>query len=630
MLRTDTVLERITGVLSCLALDSRLGGVLFVDLRPELLRPLAGWLNESLVGPDGPHDIVTLGPADTDEDLWWRISPQSVVRAGFRPEPGPLIDVPDAPPRTILVPDLARAGLAVSRAATVLVGAGVGVADRHGMHAEWAPGARWLSTCARADLERLSPHLLDRFPIRVDAGELSRAALDPEAVRRSLDTAGDEAVLPVLPAAMPVRRWSSTRRLPTLSPEAVAVVMALIGAVPAPHRRDLALARTARALAAWDVTDVVGPEHVRTAAQLMGVPVDDAEEPAPASPPSAPAPPQRTATSTQPVSLPGKAQPAEPQTRTRRPDVAPSTVPVTERSTTAPGPGPAVRLAASVLPHGTTDLVTHGGSLFPEDEDASIAEYASLRRPWQRPGSSARRRGTVIGVEPTRRTADIAILPTVLEAAKFQSVRHRLEIRPSDLRRYRRQPLPDTAMVLLIDHSCRRNWDFTPALGPYLRWAHTQRSAISLVELGHRETEAELRAARRRLAGILDSGLAAALDRSPGQATPLASGLDLAVQEMRLHLRNLPIRPDGAWLVVVSDGRGNVPLEFSQRNVRPTDVNRRGVDDAVAVAGDAARLPAVRVVVLAPPRLAHHQELPFALADAMGGIVARTDLDHDD
>ncbi|WP_250029283.1 hypothetical protein [Paractinoplanes maris] len=629
----DTVLERITGVLSCLALDSRLGGVLFIDLRPDLLQRLATWLNDSLAGPDGSHDIVTLGAADTDEDLWWRVSPQNVTPMGFRPTPGPLIDAPGAPPKTIIVPDLARAGLAVTRAATVLIGSWVGVADRHGMHAEWAPGSRWLSACARSDLPRLSPHLLDRFPMRVDARDLSRQPFDPKAVRKCLETAGDEPLMPVLPAPMPVRRWSSQRRPPTLSPEAIDLVTDLIGATTAPHRRDLALARTARAIAAWEVADVVDEDHVRAAARLMGLPVGAADDNAVPTPLPTPQPASAVAEevvipqSSNATSASSTATSATAEARSERPEVKPSTVPVAERKPT--GAGPSVRLAATALPPGRAALIEPEKTLYPENDDTSIAEYASLRRPWQRVGSPSQRRGTIIGAEPTRQLADIAVVPTMLEAAKFQSVRHHLTIRPSDLRRHRRQPLPDTALVLMIDHSCRRDWNFTAALSPYLRWAYTQRSAVSLIELGHRETEAELRAIRRRLGGTLDPGLDTALGRHPGRATPLAAGLDLAIQEMRLYLRNLPIRPEGSWLVVVSDGRGNIPLEASQRNLRPTAVNRAGIDDAVTVAADAARLPAVRVVILAPPSLAHYRDLPFALADAMGGIVARTEPSHD-
>jgi magnesium chelatase subunit D len=78
-------------------------------------------------------------------------------------------------------------------------------------------------------------------------------------------------------------------------------------------------------------------------------------------------------------------------------------------------------------------------------------------------------------------------------------------------------------------------------------------------------------------------------------------------------------------LVVVTDGRGNVPLEASRigRVARP--VGREGVDDALAVARQIRSLRRVQAVLL-DPQPPQHAELPTLLADALGATVVTIPL----
>jgi magnesium chelatase subunit D len=260
----------------------------------------------------------------------------------------------------------------------------------------------------------------------------------------------------------------------------------------------------------------------------------------------------------------------------------------------------------------------------------TLTEYAALRTPWQQRSRHRARRGAIVGTEPTRSLTDVALVATALEAAKFQPIRraatsadyNHLLIRPSDLRRNRREPQPDTVMVLVLDHTCRQGWNWSDALAPYLRWAYTQRAALTLIELGHRDNADELRAERYRASSVLDDRVAGALDQARGRATPLAYALDLAVQELRRRLRYGQAGVEHAWLVVASDGRGNVPLDASLRRELAGPVGRDGTTDAIAAAAAVRSLPDVQAVVLAPPGLTHYAHLPFELAAAMGGIVA--------
>jgi magnesium chelatase subunit D len=584
--------DRIVGVLSCLAVDHRLGGVLMLDLPPAMLPVLGRWL-AARIG-DGT-EVVSLGSSHSDDDLWWRAGMHAEDGAfRLRPRPGVLVEAPGAPPRLLLVPDLSRAGLAVRRAAVTLIGAGTAVADRHGQHQSWQPRARWLAACPRAGLARLSPHLLDRFAVRVDAAGLTRTVRGVSALRAAVD--GDDAEF--LPPSGPL---PPPGRLPALTGDAARLAVELIGAAAAPTRRDLAVARTARALAILDLSSTTTPDHVRRAADLLQL---------------------------------SAAEPAHPQTA----DTAPPAEPVPEPADDEPAPG--IALVAGAALETVTTLPVLGNldemvvpttdpppaSLFPEDNSEALPEYATLRLPSVPSRRKPARTGPVIGAEPTRSLTDVAVVPTVLEAAKFQSIRNgfggRLVLHPSDLRRHRHAPHPGAALVLLIDHSCGHDWDRAGALAPYLRWAYTSNASVSVVELGHRDSTDELRAQRYRAGSVLDERIAMSLGRSPGRATPLAYGLDLAVQELRRYLRRGPAAAGRVWFVVVSDGRGNVSLEVSLRRRIAGPVGAAGVADALTVAAAVRGMPPVSTVVLAPPGLTHYADLPFRLAEAMEGIVA--------
>jgi magnesium chelatase subunit D len=147
---------------------------------------------------------------------------------------------------------------------------------------------------------------------------------------------------------------------------------------------------------------------------------------------------------------------------------------------------------------------------------------------------------------------------------------------------------------------------------------------VSVIELGYQGAPSELRATSYRASGTPDGRVSASLRRAPGGATPLAHALSLSVQEMRRYLRQAGVVPENSWLVVVSDGRGNVPFEASQHDQQPGLVTREGITDALQAARALQSLPPVHKVILPPPRLAYYAGLPFELATAMGGIVSRT------
>jgi magnesium chelatase subunit D len=95
-----------------------------------------------------------------------------------------------------------------------------------------------------------------------------------------------------------------------------------------------------------------------------------------------------------------------------------------------------------------------------------------------------------------------------------------------------------------------------------------------------------LRATQFQARGVLDQRVLDALDspadRPLGWATPLAHGLSLAGELLRRSMQQGAPAVTEAILVVVTDGRGNVPLAYSKSGTTvPQDVGRRGFNDAL-------------------------------------------------
>ncbi|GAB3831886.1 hypothetical protein GCM10027610_023010 [Dactylosporangium cerinum] len=218
---------------------------------------------------------------------------------------------------------------------------------------------------------------------------------------------------------------------------------------------------------------------------------------------------------------------------------------------------------------------------------------------------ASRRDGVIIGHERGNDLEDLAIIPTLFAAARRRrwSAGGRaggLRIARIDLRRHRRRHDSEHALVLVLDHTARRGWDCGPGLAPHLRWAYDRSSTVSLVEFGHADCVDELRPERYRARTIVDPRVVVSLTRAPGSASPLAAALRLASEELRGVMRRgwAPVRT--ARLVVVTDGRGNVPLEATAEGRVNGRVGRQGIDSAISVATEVAVLQRVDSFVVAP------------------------------
>ncbi|MEW2144209.1 hypothetical protein AB0869_15500 [Micromonospora vinacea] len=574
----------VVDLLGCVVLEPGLTGLLFVDLDNRLLMAYADALAEAIFRREGTRPpVVVAGANATEETLWPHWGPAVVngVPTVARRR-GLLFEDTTRPAPLVVVPDLAWAGAAVSRAAVTSIGAGAVHVERHGTVERWQPQARWLAACSGGDLPAVSPHLLDRFPVRWDG-------------RRA--GPGPAEILDRLVAFVGVEHPATV----TIPDDVLDLLIAAHGAYPG-VRRELALAQTARALARRRGATRMGPTDVTVAAELIGL--------RPVTPPPSPAGLADLPAQAGPV-----AEPAEPADDDPAYEPAPSDT--TEQALLS---APETASADSVE-FDTVDL------LHPEDDPESIPEPRSLR--WAPgPGSAAQRyRGPIIGNEASTVLRDLAVVPTLFRA--LWRIRSRavargernspLRITRPDLRTYRREQRPQRVLVLVLDHTVR-DWDGTPGLAPHLRWAYENAAAVSVIEFGHRGSRDELRPERYRARSIVDRRIVASLDRAPGIASPLAAAIDLAAEELRRFMHRGWAAARSVRLVVLTDGRGNVPLDASAERQVTGRFGTQGVDDAIRAAGNVAALTRVRTEVIAPA-LDHYPHLPADLANALGGTV---------
>jgi magnesium chelatase subunit D len=596
------VTERVSTVLACVALDPQLSGVLLLDLDPVLLFPLATWLAELIGGPlrDDQPPVIDLGYRHTEEALWGRfvLTPDRANPLDWIPG---VLDRHASRPGIVMMPDLARLSLPAARAAVALVGADVAHSESARQSSTWHPRDRWLATLHRQDVGTVSPHLLDRFSVRVDA-----AGMESRLRGQRMLTS-------------PAPQWQyavSTGRRPPLSAEAAERVEVLVSAGAPGLRRDLALARVARALAGLAGEPETLAGHVDRAATFIGIWPAAGEAIAasgnlPAGPSAPPVPPGvRNVSRIPPTGLPAgptsPGHPAGPHSSTNDNGcvkVAPGTESEQFPLTPAVGtPGP----IDPPVP----------GSPYPEDDAMPRRVASPLRFGWQR-GKTGPARGYPIGTQAARDLSDVAVVSTLLEALLHQVERcpahyqeaHPLHVRVEDLRSYRRVPWTGHLLVLLLDHTCRAtDWDWLVPLAPYLSWSYATRAQVCVVEVGAAVTDGdpvrELRASEFRVRNLLDPRMEEALEAKPGRATPLAHGLTLAAAILRHDTQQGGAPITEARLVVVTDGRANVPLSNSQSGTLPKNVGQRAVNDAENAARKIRGLHRVQSVVIDPGPLA--------------------------
>ncbi len=626
--------------LACAALNPGLRSILVFDGTISTLQSAAQTLSPMLEQVTGCKVVtVQLGVIETEEDLWGGLALRyQQPDQPFEWQQGILSGGQNRELRLVLIPDLSRLSLAAARACVMLMEARVAHLERHGQQDIWQPQLCWLAGCSRQDVALVSPHLLDRFALRLSAQALTQTDRLQQIQSWLSDPEPEQTQVSPLPSSEWIERLQQAQSLqPEMTLEAQQRVQDFVALDDNYSvRRELALLRLAQANAQLEGVTRTSVQQVDWAAQMIGL---MRVKPDPDAIPSEFVKPDQSAASIQPES---DLQPiaSEDQTLQPQPSPAPLQEPVYAPDTTE-------TLASQ-------SLAMDGASTnpYPEDSTPTQREAASLRLPFRRFQPTGSGRGTVIGVEPAIALHDLAIVSTLLESAKYQPMRRSallkrqevasldlktanlneqfscgdvpraLILQPSDLRRYRRAVVPEQMLMLVMDYTCLRECQWQAALLPYLQWAYVERANLCLVQVGAANAAQELQAERIIAQNVLVPRISNGLEAGGGQATPLAHGLDLALQTLRHALQHGRSAVRQAVLVVISDGRGNVPLEASRANQKPVKpVNRQGIEDALQVAQQIGGLKQVEAVVL-NPQPKYYADLPVKLAQALGAKIA--------
>jgi len=460
----------------------------------------------------------------------------------------------------------------------------------------------------------VSPHLLDRLALRLRSGITPQVETDAERVKQLRDRLISDRNLErsiELPAEIIAEIQAAVLVNASLTVEASDRILQYVKVSDRySHRRDLALARLAISLARLDGLMKVAIDHVDTAAELIGLPSlrsrSNAPSPIPKSsePESTPIPESkfsndlaRTDTSS-----------SEPASTIKEPVYQPD---ILNEKLSEPFP-----LSPSKKP-------------YPEDNAPVEREAGSLRLPMQQFRTANVGQGVAIGVKAATDARDLAWVSTILEAAKFKRIRQNganenssLAILPTDLRSYRRAPVAEQMLMLVLDYTCLRDRNWQESLLPYLTWAYVERACICLIQVGAADAKHELRAVRIEAQSVLVPRINAGLESGRGKATPLAHGLELALQTLRHVLQHGRSKVKQAVLVAITDGRGNVPLEASRvgdiKGFLP--VKQKGIEDALLVAEQIGQLDGVKAYLLDPqPKI--YKDLPLQLAEKLGALV---------
>src|SRR5437660_9120020 len=182
--------------LSCAALNPGLRSILVLDAPYPGLQHLADILAQLLQAiSDLPVKQHQFGTLTTDDDVWGSLYLPSyygerAIHRLFSAERNA------QELQMITIADLTTLSLVAARAVTTLVGAEVVHLERNGISSCWHPQQCWLAGCASEAIGRLSPHMLDRFALRLSWQELvpPDPADDASAIAHLLTQVSTEAI----------------------------------------------------------------------------------------------------------------------------------------------------------------------------------------------------------------------------------------------------------------------------------------------------------------------------------------------------------------------------------------------------------------------------------------------------
>jgi magnesium chelatase subunit D len=602
------------------ALNPGLRSILVFDATIATLNAAAADLKLMLAQvTDDNIEIVQLGVVQTEEDLWGQLLLKDRQIAW---QAGSLASGRGQELRLVVIPDLTRLSMAAARACVTLIGSETAHLERHGKQEAWRPNLCWLAGCPSQHGETglVSPHLLDRFALRLSDRVLVKGddseAFRQERVREIRESiAGTER--PHSPSLSPelIERLQQAKQIhPTVTLESKRRVVDYFDCNESYSlRRELALLRLAQVNARLAGSSQVQQSHVDLAAKTIGLKLREISDPETRQ--TELDEESESETSSAPGILTTDPDRQDRSSELKQPESKPIKETVYSADTEEKFP--------------EQDIPFQSGNPYREDDAPVQREAASLRLPLHRLRSVGQGRGAIIGVEPATIIEDLAIVSTLFEAAKYQQIRRRelgnegdgLIFRAQDLRRYRRAVVPEQMLAMVVDYTCLQESKWQDALLPYLQWAYIERASVCLIQIGAAHPKDELRAERVTAKNVLVPQISQKLEAAAGKATPLAHGLDLTLESLRHALQHGRSTLEQVVLVIITDGRGNVPLQVSQGGELVFPVGRKGIEDALEVARQIAGLNKVKAVVL-NPQPKHYSDLPIILAQALGAKIA--------
>src|SRR3954452_11448965 len=181
------LLRRLEPALAAAVITPGLRSILLLDASRSSIEAVADVLEQMLVTATDRSPVRRyLNGAQQEDDLWARPDLWSQdgsltirLRSGVLMEDREAATVP-----LIVAPNIAEGSLAAARACVTLMGSEVGQMERHGASLHWRPDMYWLGACDRAQIGKVSRHLLDRFAVRLDARRPSSFADRTRDIRR--------------------------------------------------------------------------------------------------------------------------------------------------------------------------------------------------------------------------------------------------------------------------------------------------------------------------------------------------------------------------------------------------------------------------------------------------------------
>lgn len=478
--------------LCCVALEPKLRSILLFDISPASLQQIAGVLASLLKITTEYNNLIPiqLGTTESEDDLWGEVgltfdSKKSV----FQWQSGLLGKTKLDEIRLIIIPDLTKLSLPTMRACVILMGADVAYIERHGEKQNWQPNLCWLVGCKQKEIGAISPHLLDRFCLRLN-GQFKEKTNRVRQIQQLLnrEIKPEDLLFQEREIDAEIQQW--LKQVSTYQPKIEESVFQRILAYTSDfkiyHRREIVLARFARSYAQLEGKDNVTIADVDNVAKIMSLKLKQNNDKTN----------QNQSNSSEDESLDKNKDKLEKQRENednktdanKKPPIQEIPYFSQEEKKESVYQSNQNEIFSDIFPENIKSLT----NTYSEDDAPISREIDSLKLPTRFFKSKAIARGTIIGVEKTCTPTDLAIVKTILEAIKFKKIRQKnmpnysdnLRILPTDLYCYRRQPVAEQMLMILIDYTCLDYCKWEEQLFPYLSWAYTQRASVGIIQVG--------------------------------------------------------------------------------------------------------------------------------------------------